>query len=265
MIINGWTLLLFFGAAEFAAVLRVWVMYNRSRLILTALLGLFSLEIIATILTVAVHSDPRNDSAAAIQILNFSFCVVQPTSVVWTKVATVLQIMHGGVVCILAIFQFMRQSLQMYRITKQWQVNQYMSLFVRQGIIYFFAMFLFSLLDGLGISGDLPTVAWQAGLLFLLGYLPMYTLIPRFIISIRKLYARDVQGSPVGGIDTGFGLSSSGRDTVGTAMVFEDVEQQGVRGRRGEQGARGRRGEQGVGGHRREQGVRGRRGEQRVG
>ena len=52
----------------------------------------------------------------------------------------------------------------------------------------------------------------------------MYTLTPRFILSIRELYARDVQGRRGEGIDTGFGLSS-GRGTGGTAIVFVDVEQ----------------------------------------
>ncbi|KAF8442243.1 hypothetical protein L210DRAFT_3536131 [Boletus edulis BED1] len=52
----------------------------------------------------------------------------------------------------------------------------------------------------------------------------MWTLIPRFIISVRELYARDVQISRGEGIDTGFGLSS-GRSAGEKAMVFADVEQ----------------------------------------
>ena len=53
----------------------------------------------------------------------------------------------------------------------------------------------------------------------------MYTLTPRFIMSIRELYARDVHGRQGGGIDTGFGLSSVGRSAGGVAIVFADVEQ----------------------------------------
>ncbi|KAH0836668.1 hypothetical protein J3R83DRAFT_8388 [Lanmaoa asiatica] len=52
----------------------------------------------------------------------------------------------------------------------------------------------------------------------------MYTLTPRFILSVRELYARDVQGRRGEGVDTGFGLPSAGRGAVGTAMVFVDVE-----------------------------------------
>ena len=46
--------------------------------------------------------------------------------------------------CILAIIQFVRQSLQMYRVTKQWQLSKYMNLLVKQGIFYFFVYVLVS-------------------------------------------------------------------------------------------------------------------------
>ena len=52
----------------------------------------------------------------------------------------------------------------------------------------------------------------------------MFTLSPRFILSIRELYARDVQGRRGEGIDTGFGLSS-GRGAGRSAFAFADVEQ----------------------------------------
>lgn len=40
-------------------ILRVWALYNRSRLVLITLLVLFFLEIISFIIGYAVHSDPR--------------------------------------------------------------------------------------------------------------------------------------------------------------------------------------------------------------
>ena len=61
-------------------------------------------------------------------------------------------------------------------------------------------------------------------MLFILEYVPMFTLSPRFILSIRELYARDVQGRRGEGIDTGFGLSSV-RGAGNSAIVFADVEQ----------------------------------------
>lgn len=59
----------------------------------------------------------------------------------------------------------------------------------------------------LSVSGTTPT-GGQAILLVILEYVPIYTLTPRFILTIRELYARDVRGRRAG-IDTGFGLSLS--------------------------------------------------------
>ncbi|KAG8219165.1 hypothetical protein J3R82DRAFT_4934 [Butyriboletus roseoflavus] len=127
---------------------------------------------------------------------------------------------HAAAMCILAIAQFVRQLLQMYRVTKGWQLNRYMNLLVQQGILYFLGIFLYNFVVLFNYSGGV----WQGYMLYILAYVPMYTLTPRFILSIRELYARDVQGRRGEGIDTGFGLLSSGRGAVGTAMVFADVE-----------------------------------------
>lgn len=69
---------------------------------------------------------------------NFSFCAVQATSVIWMKVAISLQIAFGATMCMLALVQFVRQSLQMYRATKQWELDRYMNLLAKDGILYFF-------------------------------------------------------------------------------------------------------------------------------
>ena len=65
--------------------------------------------------------------------------MVQPIPVIWMTVAAILGITHSAVVCTFVIVQFVRQSVQMYRVTKQWQLNRYMTLLVQQGIFYFFA------------------------------------------------------------------------------------------------------------------------------
>jgi len=199
--------------------LRVWAMYNRSRLILGTLLTLFVMEIASAILALVINSVPKNLSVATIQILDFSVCVVEYTSPTWTEVATILQISHGTAMCMLALFQFMRQSFQMYCVTKQWQPNRYMTLLVSEGFLYFLVVFVLSLMNVLSVSGKLRSDEWQWMLLFFLGYVPLYTLVPRFIVSIREMYARDVQGRCGGGIDTGFGLLSYDRDAGGTTIV----------------------------------------------
>lgn len=74
-------------------------------------------------------------------------------------------------------------------------------------------------------SGIYPTSGWELIVTSLIELIPLFTLTPRFIISIRALYARDLQGRRGEGIDTGFGLSS-GRN-VRSTLVFADVEQNG--------------------------------------
>ena len=85
-------------------------------------------------------------TAAIIQILEleFSLCMVQPAVPIWTQVVAIFRITRGAAMCILVIAQSVRQSVQMYRVTKQWQVNQYMSLLIQQGNLYFFAYVLVS-------------------------------------------------------------------------------------------------------------------------
>ena len=61
-------------------------------------------------------------------------------------------------------------------------------------------------------------------LLGILEVVPLFTLTPRFIISIRELYTRDVQYRHGEGIDTGFGLTS-GHGVVETAIVFAGAGQ----------------------------------------
>ena len=71
----------------------------------------------------------------------------------------------------------------------------------------------------LAAFGKAPSGGWRLLLLLALEYVPIYTLAPRFILSIRETYARDTRGRRED-IDTGFGLASSGRDVTVQTMVF---------------------------------------------
>ena len=54
-------------------------------------------------------------------------------------------------------------------------------------------------------------------------YIPPYTLVPRFILSLRKLYARDLRGRPGSEIDTAFGFTSvSGHGAGASAIMFAE-------------------------------------------
>ena len=171
----------------------------------------------------------------------------------WSDIANISQMTHGTAMCILVIIQFVKQSLQMYRVTKQWHINRYMNLLATQGLIYFsayvhhafmslcplfhqksvdlmvtfsFRNFLFDIINVLANFRLLPSGGWQFLLLLLVQYVPMFVLTPRFVLSIRELYARDVRRRGFG-IDTGFGLESSdGRSgAIMTELVFADFEQ----------------------------------------
>ncbi|KAF8549553.1 hypothetical protein OG21DRAFT_1525741 [Imleria badia] len=222
---NVWAFLLFLGAANLAMILRVWVMYNRSRIILTTLLIMFSAEVVCTIVVAAMWSDPRITWLTTMHILDVTMCMVEFPLAVWTKAATILEIMISTTMCTLAIGRFITQSLQMYRVTKQWQLSRYMNLLVQQGIVYFLAVSLFSIMNAVNASKIALPGGWGMVLLLALQSVPMYTLAPRFILGIREMYARDVQGRRGEGIDTGFGLSLAGGGAVGMELGFLDAEE----------------------------------------
>ncbi|KAF8547628.1 hypothetical protein OG21DRAFT_1517176, partial [Imleria badia] len=208
-------------AAAVVMILHLWAMYNQLKLILRIFLSLFALELISSLFGAAIYSNPRIIPVDTIQILDFSLCIWQNHLPSASTVVSILQITYDTAMCIFAIAQFVRQSLQMYRVTKQWKLNHYMDFLVKQSILYFVYFFLFYLISILNNFEISPTVRWQ--LLVILQYVPIYILTPRFIMSIREVYVRDAQGRHREGIDTGFGLSSSGRGT-GMEIVFAEVE-----------------------------------------
>ena len=84
----------------------------------------------------------------------------------------------------------------------------------------------FALVNVLMFTGNVSMDGWRVILLATIQYLPAFTLVPRFILSLRKLYARDLQGRRGSEIDTAFGLTSaSGRGAVASAIMFADAGQ----------------------------------------
>ena len=73
------------------------------------------------------------------QIQDSSFCSVLlniPPNV--TLYFLIPRFLLSGLLLILAVTQTLRESIDMYRATKQWQPNRYLKLLARHGIIYFF-------------------------------------------------------------------------------------------------------------------------------
>ena len=72
-------------------------------------------------------------------------------------------------------------------------------------------------------TGNVSTDEWRILLLETMESIPTYTLVPRFILSLRALYARDLQGrrGSESNIDIAFGFTSAfGHGVAASAIVF---------------------------------------------
>ena len=176
----------------------------------------------------------------------------------------ILLIVLGATLLVLTVFQTVKQSVAMYKATKKWQPNRYMQQLVRDGALYFI-VYVFPPLSHFhsspsGSPVDLVLEYSQTNkltiqmfsldtframffnitsmvqiqptgnnglalFLSLLAYITMCPIMPRFIISVRELYDRDLRGR-VEGIDTGFGVLSqpiASENAVVSAIAFADV------------------------------------------
>ncbi|KAF8452771.1 hypothetical protein L210DRAFT_3519592 [Boletus edulis BED1] len=115
------------------------------------------------------------------------------------------------------------RELLIHRTTRERQMNRYMSLLIRDCLLYFFASILLnSLITLLAVLGIFPQ-GWAAQVLAFAANIPLYTLTPRFIINVRELYVLDLQGRMDLNIDSGFGLSSGARRDVGVSTTIGTI------------------------------------------
>lgn len=183
-------------------------------------------------------------------MFNFSLCVLQPGSPALTEAIDGLQMALGALMCLLVVTRFIRESLQMYKLTKSFQPSRYMNLFVREGVFYFLAyvhvrvsslpspfrplteptvnsILTYTLLNTLVVAAHIPMSGWWL-LLIIVQFIPTFTLVPRFILSLRQLYAHDLNGGRGSEIDTAFGLapvSECREDAAANTIQFADAEQ----------------------------------------
>lgn len=69
--------------------------------------------------------------------------------------------------------------------------------------------------------GAMIPQGWVILVLQVAANVPLYTLIPRFVMNIRELYVLDMQGRC--DIDTGFGLSGIAGRSVGGMTTIETI------------------------------------------
>ena len=195
-----------------------------------------------------------------VQIVQFSFCTGVSSNVPsWIYFCDVVpRFVLSASLLILAVIQTLKQSVQMYKATKQWQPNKYMQQLVSDGVLYFlvyvpiFPSFisihypspltyhtlvclqktdqldifprnvLFNIVIVLQGTPEINSTLWF--FLSSLCYTALCPIIPRFIIGVREQYDRDLCPRRQG-IDTGFGVSSqpiASGNAVVSAIAFAD-------------------------------------------
>ncbi|KAF8123688.1 hypothetical protein EV363DRAFT_1228376 [Boletus edulis] len=217
-----WGYMVFYMAADMVMILRVYAIYNRSKIILGVLLVLYFAELVLLIVNASVYSDPTYIIASVTQLLDFMVCSFTLTTQTWNIAAVTIQCILGTFLCILVVAKFMRESLQMHQTTGKWQMNRYLRLLLRDGFLYFLISLLYGL-NILGVLGILPSEGYVAGVLQFVSDVPLFTLTPRFVINIRELYVLDTHGCWDHDIDTGFGLSSGRRRGMGMSTTIGTI------------------------------------------
>jgi len=222
-IATQWTLLLYAFAADLLMILHVWAMHNRSKIVISALLASYTVTIVLSIIACIVTSSPKSWTVTVIPVLDVSFCELEMVSSDWSKVSSITQLIHVTALCALVVIQFAKQSIQMYRAIKQWRLGPFVNLLVVEGVVYFFVMLSWNLMNVLELYpwGKVLKVGPQSVVPTILHVVPLSTLIPRFVLNMRELYARSVRGGHT--IDTGFGFSTLGsHGVICSSIAFAD-------------------------------------------
>ncbi|KAF8452766.1 hypothetical protein L210DRAFT_3499625 [Boletus edulis BED1] len=228
-VIARWSYVIFWVGADMAMILRVYAIYDRSRIILGALLVMYIAQLVIFFIGASIYSDSKYSTVSTVQLLNLTICTFVVSTQTWNIAAATIQCILASVLCILVVVKFARNSVQMYQATRTWQLNRYISLLTRDGLFYFLAYVSVSFLShwnnelteqhtmgnniqGLGLL--LPSVFANVFL---------FNLTPRFVINVRELYVLDLQGRWDVDIDTGFGLSSRAGHGVGQSTTIGTI------------------------------------------
>ncbi|KAF9232808.1 hypothetical protein BU15DRAFT_67125 [Melanogaster broomeanus] len=218
--IGSWTFLIFLAVADLLMILRVYAMYNRSRIILFILLGIYLPTVVVLLVAVSLDENPSSSLlVTSAEVMDVRVCTVTFNGI--SRIATYLFIPRfilGVLLCILAITQFIRQSLEMHAVLKRWRSNQYMELLVRESILYFVANLLYNvttLLNDFGASVDHTAQIVMS--------------LVSYPLPVRELYSH--AAGEYG--DTGFGVSKNNTNTImfaSAGMIPGDVEMTGSAG-----------------------------------
>jgi len=221
--IGDWGYYLFLAAADLVMILRVYALWGHNKVVLGILLFIYVPQILVTVVWECLYYIPGRDLAVSVSnVLNFKFCTF--TSNVTPPLATykiVPRYILGSALLILAVIPTLRYSIETYRMTKTWDTNRSIKLLIREGAVYFVVNVLYNIINSVVIPNFDLTLFVDA-----FSYSLACAIMPRFIISIRELYHRDLRNQ-YQGVDTGFGLHSQTlafQKTSMTGVTFLDSE-----------------------------------------
>ncbi|KAF8129171.1 hypothetical protein EV363DRAFT_1220227 [Boletus edulis] len=198
-----WQLPIFIAAADLVMIARVYAMWNKCKRILGVLLFVYVPQVVFSFVFAGIqaYSHPHGPLSSIVnQVPGFSTCdhSLSTSSPVLYFYLLGLRAAISMMLLGLAAIQTLKQSVEMYQVTKQWKPNQYMQLLVKDGILYFVVNTIFN------ITTAIPTNTIPLLFILSLSYLSIIPLMPRFIISVREFHKRRGQWE---GIDAGFGAS----------------------------------------------------------
>jgi len=233
-LVANWTFHIFLAAADLVMILRVYTMWNHSKWILYILLFVYVPQIITSTVAQGIYANPNTyllvtvvQVTIDVAVCNFSS---NPSNVDTSKSyqltwgITALRLVLAIMLLILAVIPSLKQSVAMYKATKQWQPNHYLQLFAKDGILYFLASLIFNIIT-FWLQYAVTFNSTLLLVLVTLSYTTLCPIMPRFIISVRELYDRDLRGRWQG-IDTGFGVASksiSSENAAVSAIQFADA------------------------------------------
>ncbi|KAF9232807.1 hypothetical protein BU15DRAFT_80794 [Melanogaster broomeanus] len=189
-----WGYIIFLCVSDLVMVLRMYAMYNQSKMVLVIVLVLYIPAVVALLICTGIYYKPN----AVVGDGTFGVCAVSLTSAPQiTLYLNVTRIFLNITLCILAVARFIRHCLEMRKTLGQWRTNQYMKLLATESLLFFVVNFVSNVMSlSLAVSTPGTTLIL---LVALSNFLP-FTLPPRLIINMREFHMRRVMKSMSGAI-----------------------------------------------------------------
>ncbi|KAI9572355.1 hypothetical protein HD554DRAFT_1675194 [Boletus coccyginus] len=204
-VIGDWGYILFLAAADLVMILRVYAMWKQSKKVLAILLFIYAPEIIFSIVWECIYNNTNGAvSVTESQFYNYKSCDYSLKASPPQADRAIPRFVLGVALLILSLIPTLRHMVEMYKFTKRWQTNPLMKLLVREGAVYFVVNLYFNIVTAITLPASEFTTFLDA-----LAYSLSCAIMPRFIISIRESYDRDLLTCRQQGIDTGFGVFST--------------------------------------------------------